>query len=218
MTKRLSLLLFLSILETILMPGLLAAGDNLRVKSPEFHAVETVEVEVEVEVEETEKVQTEQLSTNNRNGAETSTTLAKTASSVAIVPKNSINIAGRALEVVDVANTTVDAGGHVNRYGGKFYYGHNSSAVFGGLTALGVGSTFSIVDGGSTTNYRVEKVVIFEKNNNKLQLNGAGSYMNAVAGAIHLGTHYSVSIMTCYGTSYGNGDASHRLVLFANAI
>ena len=212
MTKRLSLLLFLSILETILMPGLLAAGDNLAVKSPEFHAVETVEVKVE----EAEKVQTEQSSANN--GAETTATLARAASSVTIAPKNSINIAGRALEVVDVANTTVDAGGHVNRYGGKFYYGHNSGAVFGRLTALGVGSTFSIVDGGSTTNYRVEKVVIFEKNNNKLQLNGAGSYMNAVAGAIHLGTHYSVSIMTCYGTSYGNGDASHRLVLFANAI
>ena len=212
MTKRLSLLLFLSILETILMPGLLAAGDNLAVKSPEFHAVETVEAKVE----EAGKVQTEQSSTNNR--AETTATLAKTAYSVTIAPKNSINITGRALEVVDVANTTVDAGGHVNRYGGKFYYGHNSGAVFGRLTALGVGSTFSIVDGGSTTNYRVEKVVIFEKNNNKLQLNGAGSYMNAVAGAIHLGTHYSVSIMTCYGTSYGNGDASHRLVLFANAI
>lgn len=211
MTKRLSLLLFLSILETILMPGFLAAGDNLRVKSPEFHAVETVEIE------NAAKTQIEQPSTNNGGGA--TATLAKTTSSVTTALKNSINIAGRTLGVVDVANTTVDAGGHVNRYGGKFYYGHNSGAVFGGLTTLGVGSTFSIVDGGgSTTNYRVEKVVIFEKNNGQLQINGTGNYMNAVAGAIHLGTHYSVSIMTCYGTSYGNGDASHRLVLFANAI
>ena len=29
---------------------------------------------------------------------------------------------------------------------------------------------------------------------------------------------YDVALFTCHGTSYGNGDASHRLVVFANAV
>ena len=72
--------------------------------------------------------------------------------------------------------------------------------------------------GGVTRNYQVKQVVIFEKNNDKLQLGGDGSYMGAVAKAKHAGVIYDLSLMTCYGTSYGNGDASHRLVLFASAI
>ena len=29
---------------------------------------------------------------------------------------------------------------------------------------------------------------------------------------------YDVALLTCAGTPYGNGDASHRLVVFANRI
>ena len=62
--------------------------------------------------------------------------------------------------------------------------------------------------------------MIYEKDvaAGKLRLNGEGSYMYAVAHARHSGVQYDLSIMTCYGTSFGNGDASHRLVIFANAI
>lgn len=133
---------------------------------------------------------------------------------------NSITIAGRTLEVVSVADTSVDSGNHVNKYGEKLLYGHNSAAVFGGLVNLGAGSVFSVSEGGVTRNYRVAKVMIFEKNANTglLQLNGAGNYMRSVANAKSEGAQYDLSLMTCYGTSYGNGDASHRLVLFASAI
>lgn len=136
------------------------------------------------------------------------------------VSYDSITITGKTLPVISVGDTTVDAGNHVNRYGDRFYYGHNSSAVFGGLSGVGVGTTFSIASSGVTYNYRVAKRVVFEKNsgNGRLQLGGKGNYMKSVAAAKYGGVQYSISIMTCAGTSYGNGDASHRLVLFANRI
>lgn len=135
-------------------------------------------------------------------------------------PTNNIQITGRTLQITDVSSTTVNAGNHVNRYGDRFLYGHNSSAVFGGLNGLGIGSTFTVTYNGVSTNYSVTNIVVFEKNrdNGLLQINGSGNYMNAVSKAVHDGVHYDLSLMTCYGTSYGNGDASHRLVIFANAI
>ena len=134
------------------------------------------------------------------------------------VQSNLISIAGRTIPVFDVADTTVNAGNHVNKYGNSFYYGHNTSAVFGGIVNLGVGDTFSINYNGVNHNYRVSKTIIFEKNVEKglLQLNGLGSYMKNVSLARNNGVQYSVSLMTCYGVSYGNGDASHRFVIFAN--
>lgn len=133
---------------------------------------------------------------------------------------NYISVGGRNIPVIDVASTGVNADDHVNKYGARFYYGHNTGAVFGGLVNYGVGSGFSIYYGGVLHNYRVAKVMIFEKNvsNGHLELNGSGNYMRSVADARSSGVQYDVSLMTCHGTSYGNGDASHRLVLYANEI
>ena len=131
---------------------------------------------------------------------------------------NSISITGRTLDVVRVTSPEVNAGTHVNLYGDKFLYGHNSNAVFGALKNLSIGSTFTVTLNGQPTTYRVAKMVTFEKNNGKLQLDGSGTYMNAVVKARFDGAQYNVSIMTCAGVNYGNGDASHRLVVFADKI
>lgn len=198
MAKRLFLLLISAFMGIFATPEVLMASDTVDVQGIDnARIVETVPI-----VEE--PTSTEPVIEN----------------AVVVAPSNNISIAGRTLEIVDVANTTVDSGGHVNKYGSKFLYGHNSAAVFGGLTGLGVGSGFSVTYGGVTTNYIVSKIVIYEKNveTGKLQLNGAGSYMRAVADAKSDGVYYDLSIMTCYGTSYGNGDASHRWVIFANAV
>lgn len=200
MGKRLFLLLLFSIMSLNVTPDFLTAADTFEPKLPDFNVVETVlpEVKEEVKPEVRPEVQVIQ---NTYVG-------------------DSINIAGRNLSVIDVANTSVDSGNHVNKYGDKFLYGHNSGAVFGGLAGLGEGSTFSVTYGGVTTNYAVAKVVIFEKNaeTGKLQLDGFGDYMLSVVNARSERVQYDLSIMTCSGTSYGNGDASHRLVLFAYAI
>jgi hypothetical protein len=129
-----------------------------------------------------------------------------------------ISVSGRNIPVIDVSSTALDAGDHVNKFGDRFYYGHNSGNVFGGLVNYGVGTSFSINSNGITHNYRVVKAVVYEKNAElgRLQLNGSGSYMKAVSQARSDGVQYSIALMTCYGTPYGNGGATHRLVLFAN--
>lgn len=139
---------------------------------------------------------------------------------VYVAPTNNIQIAGKTLEIVDVSTTTIDSGDHVNKYGSKFYWGHNSSEVFRGLYNLGEGSTFTMSYGGVTRNYRVNKKEIFEKNfeTGTLQLNGKGSYMISLVNGRYEGKSYDVVLMTCYGKSVGATDATHRYVLFANAI
>ena len=129
-----------------------------------------------------------------------------------------ISVSGRNIPVIEVSSTALDAGDHVNKFGDRFYYGHNSGNVFGGLVNYGVGTSFSINSNGITHNYRVANVVVYEKNAElgRLQLNGSGSYMKAVSQARSDGVQYSIALMTCYGTPYGNGGATHRLVLFAN--
>lgn len=129
-----------------------------------------------------------------------------------------ISVSGRNIPVIEVSSTALDAGDHVNKFGDRFYYGHNSGNIFGGLVNYGVGTSFSINSNGITHNYRVAKVVVYEKNAElgRLQLNGSGSYMKAVSQARSDGVQYSIALMTCYGTPYGNGGATHRLVLFAN--
>ena len=139
---------------------------------------------------------------------------------VAPTTTNTITITGKTLSITDVSNTTTDAKNHVNKYGDKFLYGHNTSGVFGNLKQLSEGDTFSVTYNNVLTSYKIEKIVIFEKNaeNGKLQLDGSGNYMLSVSKAKFGIKAYDLSIMTCHGTSYGNGDASHRLVIFANRI
>ena len=134
-----------------------------------------------------------------------------------IAPANNIKIAGRTLEVVGVDGTDVDAGGHVNKYGEKFLYGHNSAAVFGALASLGQGTTFTVTYGGVVTNYVVNEVVEFKKiSRTQLMDESEQKYtMNAIA---QNAKGHSLALMTCAGENLGGGDATHRLILFADAI
>lgn len=224
MAKRLFLLLISGLIGIISAPEILMASDSFDLNGlDKTGIVETVPVVAEDEPEEEqedEEESTAQTTSYSYGYDSYSYDSDEESEPVYEAPSDSITIAGRTLDIVDVSDTTVDAGGHVNKYGDRFLYGHNTSNVFGGLTSLGVGSRFSVTYDGDTTYYVVTKVVIYEKNRDtgKLQLNGSGSYMRSVANAKYDGVQYDLSIMTCYGTSYGNGDASHRLVLFANAI
>ena len=95
---------------------------------------------------------------------------------------------------------------------GKFIYGHNSSNLLGNLGNLNIGDNFTITENGVVSNYRVADKVLYEKSANGY-LNGSWSLTYDVE--VNASGH-SVSLMTCAGTSYGNGDASHRLVVFAD--
>lgn len=139
-------------------------------------------------------------------------------------PADSIRIAGKNLNITTVDNTAADSGNHVNRFkkgnfDGRFLYGHNSAAVFGGLKNLGVGNTFSVTLDGVENTYKIAKIVIFNKNVAKgtIELPGdSTNYMTPVAKATFKGEKFDLSIMTCHGKSLGGGDATERLVIFAN--
>lgn len=97
---------------------------------------------------------------------------------------------------------------------GKFIYGHNSSNLLGNLGNLDVGDIFTITENGTVGTYRVADKVLYEKAANGY-LDGSFSLTYDVE--VNASGH-SVSLMTCAGTSYGNGDASHRLVVFADQV
>lgn len=218
MGKRLFLFIIAGLIGVVGNPGFLTATDSFTLAGLDnTGVVETIPLpEPEVEEIASYPVATKSNVTN----AQTTGVNAPVAGVAYTAPSNNIQYSGRTIQIVDVGDTSVNAGNHVNKYGAKFLYGHNSAGVFGGLIGLGIGSSFSVTYAGATTNYQVANIVIFEKNaeNGLLQIDGFGDYMYAVASAVYDGVHYDMVLMTCYGTSYGNGDASHRWVVFANAI
>ena len=148
-----------------------------------------------------------------------------------VVKPNQIVIGGRTISMTIVKDTRADAGNHVNMYCGsnaacnKFIYGHNSAAVFGNLKNLRVGvDTFTVTLNGVTSTYRIVNKVIYDYElggNGALRLNGDTSinYMNRTAKAKdNNNVQYDLALMTCHGQSLGSGNASQRLVLFANKI
>ncbi len=187
-------------------PEILTASDYVKVEDiSHASAVETVVAEPEVAT----PVAAAPATPVTRKSSATSTPVAK-------LPDNYIQITGRTIEVVPVTSTTVDAGKHVNSIG-KLLYGHNSSAVFGALPGIGVGSTFTVALNGKTTTYRVSGTEIFEKNqdNGRLQKDGSGNYMASIKNSAR---GHDLAIMTCYGDAIPGkpGDATHRFVVYAD--
>lgn len=214
MLKKIFIILFSAFLGISGNPEILMASDSVAVTGlDDTGVVKTVEV-----VAETESAEAKAEVIKSETPAQVVVVQPKPVVVTPSVPANNIKIAGKTLRIEDVDSTLVDSGDHVNKYGKKFLYGHNSWAVFRGLYNMVAGNTFTVTYGGVTKTYQVAQVVIFEKNGNRLQINGAGNYMVSVSKARYQGTNYDLSLMTCYGTSYGNGDASHRLVIFANEI
>ena len=97
---------------------------------------------------------------------------------------------------------------------GDLIYGHNSWDLMGSLSARYAGEMFTITEGGVVQNYRVVAVVTYEKTADGY-LNGDPYLMGDIAyGAMG----HSVALMTCAGQMLGGGDATHRLVIYADAI
>ncbi|MBQ9029543.1 hypothetical protein IJ114_02105 [Candidatus Saccharibacteria bacterium] len=141
-----------------------------------------------------------------------------------------INIAGNYIPIFYSSNTLIDAGNEVGLYGEHFMYGHNTSHVFGGLRYLGVGDRFTVTLGGVTRTYQIMNTDTREKSYfegsfyRQKKMPGMVVFesvkiMKAItANGEYQGQYYDYILMTCAGTSYGNGDASHRLILMANEI
>lgn len=132
-----------------------------------------------------------------------------------------ISIAGKAIQTFKSNNTKTDAGSRVAKYNDHFYYGHNSSSVFGSLASLPIGSTFSITENGLTKNYQIVSSETFNKiNENTLATtkNPNRNFSNAIYSASYLGEKYDIALMTCAGQPIGQNDATERYVVFANEV
>ena len=206
-----ALILFLSsFIGIVLTPGFLIASEDVTVTGlNEANIVQTVIVEPEPTPQPVAAPVRAHVATKTTSAAPVYTASA-----------NRINIAGRSIAVEYTNSTAVDAGNVVKFYNNKFLYGHNSGNVFGFLPSVGVGQTFSVTYNGVTTNYLVSGKYQYEKTSaTTLGYNGVNIGMGHVANGFSPDeVRHNLVIMTCSGTSLGGGDATHRLVLFADAI
>lgn len=93
---------------------------------------------------------------------------------------------------------------------GKLIYAHNTSDLLYNLNYLYAGDIVKI----NGNLYKVSDRVVYEKTDD-YSLNGDRSVMRKLKNNAY---GHTFALMTCYGTYYGNGDASHRLVIFADAM
>ena len=108
----------------------------------------------------------------------------------------------------------------------QYIFGHNSAALFGNLKNLSSGTTFNLTFNGLTTSYRIsfkESVCDYTNRDqwgpqydcanypNSPVLNMNDAILPSRRGA-------DLALMTCDGTPLGNGDATHRLVIYANKL
>ena len=172
-----------------------------------------------------EPVKSDTIVDNYQGTKSTTSRSSSTTINVTVKRGSYISIGGRDIPIFNTGTTTVDAGSSVARYNDKFLFGHNSGSVFGHLASLPIGTEFSVTLDGNTTNYRIANKVIF---NHEFSPSGqellypdgypGRNFMNSIASARYFGQQYSLALMTYHGISYGNGDASQRLVVYANAI
>lgn len=96
----------------------------------------------------------------------------------------------------------------------KMVYGHNTANLLGSLADLMVGDDITITEGGVVGNYRVAAVALYEKT--------ADGYLNHDPGLMtriaNTAMGHSVALFTCAGRSLGGGDATHRLVVYADRV
>lgn len=209
MAKRLFLLLISGLFGVIMSPDFLTADEHFTAKSPEFNDVLTVEIKPEEPVVETASVATYSKPVVNNP--------------VPVVYSEPVYVApqlanysvsyyiGTASEFNNTAYNLSYNGLYKFK---KMIYGHNSYNLLGNLSSRYIGETFTITEGGVARNYVVANIQKYEKTSDGA-LNGDASLMTSIA---YSALGYDVALFTCAGVSYGNGDASHRLVVFANAI
>ena len=190
-------LLFIACLTTILMsPSILTAADDVTVTSVnDARAVETVplpEPEPEPVV----------VTRAPRAGVP----------KAPVIPNYTVStyIGSRDAYVASYANLSYSA---IYKYN-KMIYGHNTANLLGSLANRYVGETITITEGGVARNHRVSAKVYYNKTADGY-LNGDPYLMNTIADSA-LG--HDVAMMTCAGQMLGGGDATQRLVIYADAI
>lgn len=190
--KKVFLILISSLISITMSPSILAATDRVSLTGlDDSDVVETVE-----KVEEAQPV----IAKAPEAGAEPAA-----AKVVAQIKSYTVNIFSDTI--------VMDCGGSICKTG-KLVYAHNSANLLGNLSGIAIGEIFNVTENGVTTSYRVADKVTYAKTSDGYLENDPylmGKIKNTAMG-------HNMALMTCAGVSYGNGDASHRLVVYADAI
>ncbi len=207
MAKRLFLLLFSALIGIINAPEILMASDDFNLSGlSNVGIVETVPIVEEPEPE---------FSGNNVSAVATAEPSVEAVEPVIWAPR-AVNYTvsfyiNTKREYADTAYSL--------RYDGlykfkKMIYGHNSWDLLGNLANRYVGEIITVTEGGITKDYQVMAVQVYRKTEDGNLENDPGLMNNIATTALG----YDMALFTCYGTSYGNGDASHRIAVFVNAV
>ena len=92
----------------------------------------------------------------------------------------------------------------------RMVYGHNSANLLGNLRERYVGEEVTV----NGVRYRVADKATYAKTADG-NLEGNATLMSKIA---YTAMGHSLAMLTCAGQSYGNGDASHRLVVYLDQI
>lgn len=194
MAKRLFLLLISSLIELAFGANYLSATDTFSINAPGNEAVETV---IEPEIVENNNIKTSNTATISGSATSYSAPVGLANYTVTSVTEKIVQYPSYS----DIYRT------------GKFLYAHDSSNLFGSIVYYNVGDTITITEGGVARKYVVADRAVYEK------INGLLSGSVSVTKDVEYGAcGHDLVMMTCYGAHYGNGDASHRLVLFLDAV
>lgn len=213
MAKRLFLLLFSALIGIINAPEILMASDEFDLSGlSNTGIVETVPVVEEpvVDTSVSEETAIESSAANVADSAGQEVYYAQ----VAVPQKVNYTVSFYINNKREYMNTAYNLS-----YDGlykfkKMIYGHNSWNLLGNLVNRYVGEVFTVTEGGAVRDYQVMAIQVYQKTADGNLENDPGLMNNIATTALG----YDLALFTCYGTSYGNGDASHRLVVFANAV
>ena len=184
------------------------------VQKTEITPVSQVENKVNATVAsvKTQSTSVSKTTTSRRSGGNSS----NSSSCLNYTSVGSISIGGRNINII---NGCIDGNNQLETpnsgaavYNTRFIYGHNSNDTFGFLKNLSVGTEFSVTLNGVTKRYKIARKDTLSRD----------TFINKdVRRKIYTASYegsYALAIMTCAGTSYGNGDASHRLIIQATRI
>ena len=211
MAKRVCLLLLGCFLTVCANPAILVADGYFGVKAPDFGHTRALSEAPEVPV----TAEAAPITPSGQLASLAGVNLGNLASAVSLPAPAPINytvtsVVGSVSEFISI---------HQNLSYSQIYrfeslvYGHNSANLLGNLGTLSPGEIFTITEGGVVQNYQVASVVYYQ--NTAEGLNGDPTLMSQIAyGALG----HSVAVMTCAGQMSSDGNASQRLVVFADLV
>ena len=209
MAKLLSIGVFAVIWGLFTVPGVQVTSEPVEVASVHFDAVETVLPVVEPAIED-----------NNVDAGQIYDIVAAESGSLPAAPVAGVYEAPAAYVPnynVTIHSDTMIADGlsysdiYMTR---KVVYGHNTVNLLGNLRNLSVGDELTITNYGAAHRYVVSDVSLYAKTADG-NLENDPKLMRRIA---YSAMGHSLALFTCAGTPYGNGDASHRLVVYVDEI